>query len=128
MAGAVSSGLEGAFPLVGERCRVELEAPGKAAVTRTETGEPVGLLGYELEDGVVTIRSLCIEPEHRGYGAGSEAAWLFVRAAERTGLALRAWAPPHLGLAVYFWSRMGLRAVHGEGPEGGIWFERGRRR
>jgi hypothetical protein len=34
------------------------------------------------------------------------------------------WAPPDLGLAVYFWSRMGLRPLNGPGPDGGIWFER----
>jgi hypothetical protein len=126
MAGAVTAAFEDSFPLVGERFRVELDTPGRARVVRVEPLERVGRLDYELASGVVTIRSLCIEKERRSYGAGSEAAWLFVRAAERAGLALRAWAPPDLGLAVYFWARMGFRSLQGEGPEGGIWFARGR--
>jgi GNAT superfamily N-acetyltransferase len=124
MAGAVTRPFEEGFPLVGQRFRLNVESPGTAAVVRMEPEERVGELGYEVARGAVTIRSLCIEPPHRGYGAGSEAAWLFLRAAEMAGLGLRAWAPPDLGLAVYFWSRMGFRALHGEGPEGGIWFER----
>jgi hypothetical protein len=79
----------------------------------------------EREGSRLTIRGLSIEAAHRSYGCGSEAGWLTVRAAEVAGFELlRAWAPPDLGLAVYFWFRMGFRPVHGEGPDGGIWMER----
>lgn len=117
-------GLENVFPLTGERFMLEAGEPGKAMVVRVADGRAIGALEYELAGRTVTIRSLCIDKEQRSYGAGSEAAWLFVRATEGAGLALRAWAPPDLGLAVYFWARMGFRALHGEGPDGGIWFER----
>lgn len=118
---------DGDLPLLGERFRLELGEPGTAKVVRVADGQAIGTLVYELDGGTVTIQSLCIDVKHRSYGAGSEAAYLFVRAAEVAGFALRAWAPPDRGLAVYFWARMGFRALHGEGPEGGIWFERGGR-
>jgi GNAT superfamily N-acetyltransferase len=71
------------------------------------------------------IAELCIQPACRGYGLGTETARLVREAAEAgPWRVLRAWAPPDLGLAVYFWCRMGLRPLHGEGPDGGIWFER----
>ena len=77
-------------------------------------------------DGLM-IRSLCIDEPHRSYGAGSEAVLLFNRACDAAGVPLvRTWAPPDGGLAVYFWIRMGYRPLHGEGPEGGLWFERRR--
>ena len=49
---------------------------------------------------------------------------LFLAAAAPAYAEIKAWAPPDLGLAVYFWVRMGLSPLHGEGPDGGIWFER----
>ena len=70
------------------------------------------------------IRTLCIDSARRGYGAGTEAAQMLLEAARGKADTVRAWAPPDLGLAVYFWIRMGLQPLHGEGPEGGIWFER----
>ena len=47
-------------------------------------------------------------------------ALLLTAACDNAGVPLlRAWAPPHLGLSVYFWIRMGFSPLHGEGPEGG---------
>lgn len=113
-------------PLEGPRVRIEATNNGETVIVRSESGERVGSLRVELGDGVLVIQSLEIEPALRGYGLGSEAAGLVREAAERESRTLRAWAPGDNGLAVYFWIRMGLRPLPGEGPEGGLWFERGK--
>ena len=114
------------LPISGARFRLETGAnPGDIRVIRLVDSTDVGALAVSVEDGVVTIDSLCIEVEHRSYGAGSEAARLLSEAASAAGARkLRAWAHPNLGLSAYFWGRMGLHPLHGPGPEGGIWFER----
>jgi len=114
------------FPAVGERFRLERESDGGLAVVSVLHGLPVGTMAVEAAaDDALFVRSLCIEVEHRGYGAGSEAVLLFNEACRAAGVKLvRTWAPPDRGLAVYFWIRMGYRPLGGEGPEGGIWFER----
>lgn len=109
----------------GERFELLPGEAGAVTVRRLADLATVGAIALEREAGVLTVRSLCIAGPHRSYGAGSEAAWLLVRAAREAGYGgLRAWAPPSRGLAAYFWIRMGFRPRHGEGPEGGIWFER----
>ena len=114
-----------ALPVQGERFRLDPGDPGKLAVIRSKDQVTVGAFEIEFREGTLTIRSLCIDPPHRSYGAGTEAARLLITAAEAAGVSLvRAWAHPNLGLSAYFWGRMGLRPRHGEGPEGGIWYER----
>jgi hypothetical protein len=110
----------------GERFDLVPAGPVSLAVRRVADGKDVGTVDVEADDTAgLTIHQLCIDAAHRSYGAGSEAAWLLARAAEEAGYGrLRAWAHPSLGLSVYFWIRMGFRPRHGEGPEGGIWFER----
>lgn len=110
----------------GDRFDLVPAGPARLAVRRLADGKDVGSAEVEAnEGGELTILGLCIAEADRSYGAGSEAAWLLVRAAEMAGyVRLRAWAHPTLGLSVYFWIRMGFRPRHGEGPEGGIWFER----
>ncbi|MEO6399061.1 MAG: GNAT family N-acetyltransferase [Tepidiformaceae bacterium] len=109
----------------GERFRLESGDSGKLAVIRLQDQVVVGACTIEFRQGTLTVRSLCIEPPYRSYGAGTEAAGLLITVAEAAGVSLiRAWAHPNLGLSAYFWGRMGLRPRHGEGPEGGIWYER----
>ena len=110
----------------GERFDLVPAGPASLTVRRLADGKDVGTAEVEAGDAPgLTIHRLCIDEAHRSYGAGSEAAWLLVRAAERAGYKrLRAWAHPSLGLSVYFWIRMGFSPRHGDGPEGGIWFER----
>lgn len=113
------------LPITGER--VQLEAAGKhrIGIRRIRDGEIVGAAEVEPQPLTLTIRALYIEGPHRGYGCGSEAARLLIDAAAASGYErLCASAPPELGLAVYFWFRMGLHPLHGEGPGGGIWLER----
>jgi hypothetical protein len=113
------------FPLEGERVRLESDRPDSAAViVRLSDSARVGTIVFETAHTTLTVQSFCIDAAARSYGCGSEAAWLFVRAAKASGYErVRAWAPPTLGLAVYFWFRMGFHPLHGEGPEGGIWLE-----
>jgi Acetyltransferase (GNAT) family len=111
------------FPMRGERVTVVSTDDG--IVVRDRDGTEIGTVQLERMDGnILFIKRLCIEEARRGYGAGTETAQLLLAAAAETAPAVRAWAPPDLGLAVYFWIRMGLRPLHGEGPDGGIWFER----
>ena len=126
MAPTVTAGPALPFPLQGPRVRIEPPGDGGVSpIVRLADGVAVGELVLEREGSQLTIRALSIDDAHRSYGCGSETGWLTVRAAEAAGFQLlRAWAPPDLGLAVYFWFRMGFRPVHGEGPEGGIWLER----
>jgi hypothetical protein len=114
------------LPWVGPRHRVD-SGPGGAPlrIVRLADGAVIGKLTLEQAGQGIFVQSLEIDPEHRGYGAGSEAAWLLQGAAVAGGAQmLRAWAAPNLGLSVYFWTRMGLHPLFGEGPEGGIWYER----
>ena len=114
------------LPQKGERFSLERGADG-ASVIRLSDGIAVGKLQLEVGDQALLVRALCIEEPFRSYGAGSEAALLLNRACDAAGVPLvRTWAPPDRGLAVYFWIRMGYRPLHGEGPEGGLWFERRR--
>lgn len=99
------------------------DTPSQLIVRRA--GEVVGSATVQPHGGRLTIESLCIDEQRRGYGAGSAAARALIGAAREAGFAsVRAWAPPGRGLAVYFWFRMGLHPLAGPGPDGGIWLER----
>lgn len=112
----------------GERVQLRMQGePGTEAreieITSPE-GERLGRLTLREEGEEVVIEALCIAPERRGYGAGSEALALLLEGLPRGVRRLRAWAPGTLGLAVYFWIRHGFRPLFGPGPDEGIWFER----
>lgn len=115
-----------ALPAEGERYRLQPGSPETAVdVVRLADGVTVGRFELEITRTDITIQSLCIDEPYRSYGAGSESARLLVQAAESAGFQrIRAWAHPRLGLSAYFWGRMGLRPLHGPGPQGGIWYER----
>lgn len=121
----MSEGLLGDL-LEGPRVRLEASGVGAYRIHRKRDGLEVGSLELEERGGRVFVQSLCIEREHRGFGAGSGAAALLREAVADAGKwrALQAWAPPDAGLAVYFWLRMGLRPLAGEGPGGGLLLER----
>lgn len=101
-------------------------AADRLAIVSVATGGPVGHI--ELRSGgpgELIVWNFCVDAPVRGYGTGSEAALLLVAAAADAGWqTLRARAHPAYGLSVYFWIRMGFRPLHGEGPEGGIWYLR----
>ncbi len=115
------------LPLEGRRVRVEPanKAGTQLRIVRITTGEPVGRATIDGRGLTLTITSVCVGESLRGFGAGSEAAGLLIRTAVAGSFeVVRAFAPANRGLAVYFWVRMGLHPLHGEGPEGGIWLER----
>ena len=113
------------LPVVGERFR--LERDGADIAILSTSGKNVGSMVVEPLNAGLFVRSLCIAEAHRSYGAGSEAVLLFNRACDAADVPfVRAWAPPDRGLASYFWLRMGFRPVAGDGPGGGLWFERRR--
>ena len=101
--------------VAGDGVRYEVRRKGK--------GDVIGEVAIDLSGKVPFIERLCIDEEARGYGAGSGAATALLRSLARRYAVVRTWAPPDRGLAVYFWVRMGFRPVHGEGPDGGLWFE-----
>jgi GNAT superfamily N-acetyltransferase len=127
---AVVSPLEqllASLPWEGQRTRLTAEESdgGRGSIAISRGNERLGTLRMEAEDDTLTAWSLVIEPAFRGYGAGSEAAHLLRDHAVAAGFQrLRAVAAADLGLSVYFWTRMGLHPLHGEGPHGGLWFER----
>ena len=116
------------MPVEGDRFRLEAgSTTSEVLVVRREDGLTVGSFDVAMSGVDLTILALCIQEAHRGYGAGSEAANMLVAVADAAGIQrIRAWAHPQLGLSAYFWGRMGLRPLHGPGPEGGIWYERRR--
>lgn len=96
------------------------------AIIRRATGEAVGTVAlFAASSGALEVLHLWVAPLFRGYGAGSEAAQLVIAAAAESGFpAVHAWAHPGLGLSVYFWIRMGLQPLHGDGPHDGLRFTR----
>ena len=111
--------------LEGERVRLVADGAGRFQVIRRSDGIEAGEALLEVDDGTLFVRKLEIAPEYRSYGLGSESAHLLRNAAVAAGFeTFRSWAAPDLGLSVYFWTRMGLHPLHGEGPNGGIWMER----
>ncbi len=111
----------------GDRVHLVLAGPARLTVTRAGSEEALGRIELRegLTPGELLVWELCIEPAARGYGAGSQAALLLEHAARAAGWSgMRARAHPSFGLSVYFWMRMGFRPLHGEGPDGGIWFVR----
>lgn len=114
------------LPLTGGRVRLEAgDEPHSLRVVRLADESTVGHVAFDVVGKTITVHELCIDPAERSFGCGSDAARLLVHASEDAGFErFTAWAPPDLGLAVYFWFRMGLRPLQGEGLRGGIWLER----
>ena len=113
------------FPTSGPRVRLELGEGASGRLVRVSDGTACGTFTLESTASTLAVQSLCVDESLRGYGLGSEAGGLLRGIAELgPWQLLRAWAPPDRGLAVYFWIRMGLHPLAGEGPNGGLWFER----
>ena len=115
------------LPVSGDRFRLEAGAEsGHIDIVRIKDGVTVGQARVEVEaDGdTAYIATLVVDEPYRRYGAGSESAGLLVDALISGGAGrVTALAPPDIGLAAYFWYRMGLHALHGPGPNGGILYE-----
>ncbi len=113
--------------LTGEGTRVSLKSEGRqAGIIDNETGTVIGRVVVAAGPGdLIEIESLSIDEPHRGRGAGSEAFRLLLSSLGggqwRT---LRASAPAGMGLAAYFWMRMGFRPLFGAREERRLVFER----
>ncbi|GBD14529.1 hypothetical protein HRbin25_00404 [bacterium HR25] len=109
----------------GDRERLATWCPGLAAAGQEmlvgvwEGEELRGALGYRLgspRGGWCTFTLAVIEPARRGYGLGSESVRRLEEEAERQGArAFQALAPLELGLAFYFWLRLGYRPLVPQG-------------
>lgn len=84
----------------------------------------LGDLVIEFENGTPIISSICVADPDRGYGIGTDAILLLLPELAQLYENVKAFAPPELGLAAFFWVRMGFRPCFGKAPEGGLWFER----
>ena len=111
--------------LEGERVRLEADGSQRYRIIRKRDGIEAGEACLSFEGETLFIEKLEVATEFRSYGLGTESAHLLRDSAKVAGFTLfRSWAAPDLGLSVYFWTRMGLHPLQGEGPKGGIWMER----
>jgi len=80
-------------------------------ITRPNEPTPAGAIAFTIEGDTLTVLRMEIAPEARGWGLGSEAVRQIERWAERErGLQrFEAIIPADLGLALYFWLRLGYR-------------------
>ncbi|MFN0095327.1 MAG: hypothetical protein ACKVVT_11215, partial [Dehalococcoidia bacterium] len=120
---ADAAGLAALLPLQGTRAQLALTSTRDdrviAQITRLHDGAPAGEVELGIDGGQLTVWRLEVAPDARRYGLGSECGALIRELAARGGFeTLRAWAPPGIGLAVYFWIRMGLQPQFGDGPHG----------
>ncbi len=81
-------------------------------------GEMVGAIGYAPGAGECWITAVVVDPRRRGLGLGSEGVQALEEEMARQGTH-RFWArvPLNLGLALFFWLRLGYRpgAIGGDG-------------
>ena len=84
-----------------------------------EDDRPIGILEYALGepwDGWASIRWVALVKAERRWGLGQDAVRLFEEVAGRHGVrAFRTQVPVGLGLALYFWLRLGYRPHDIEG-------------
>lgn len=89
-------------------------AAGRETVLAIVGDGPIGLLEYEAaspEPDAAFVRLLLIEPERRRVGTGSRAALALERRLSRSARRLYVAVPAHMGLALYFWLRLGYRPL-----------------
>jgi ribosomal protein S18 acetylase RimI-like enzyme len=77
------------------------------------TDEPIGVITCDDDaptDGWRTVRDIALAPGHRGWGYGSEAVRLFEASGRKNRAEwLLAEIDPNIGLALFFWLRLGFR-------------------
>lgn len=111
------------LPQRGSRHGLE-EADGQIAIIRLADRLRVGTVALARDGASLAIESVCVDEEHRGHGAGTEAVRLILSAIGGSAERVTAMAPPDIGLAVYFWTRLGFRPRFGPGSGGALRFER----
>ncbi len=99
--------------------RVELRLDEHAAtILRLPEREQIGEIRYRVDEGRLVFEQMEVTPALRGLGLGSEAVRLLEDWSGRRGtLRCEALVPKSLGLALYFWLRLGYRPAHAADPE-----------
>ncbi len=85
----------------------------KYVLTVLEDG-PAGLLTYDLaapSPGAAHVTLLAVDPARRRRGIGGRAALALERRLRRSVARIYACVPARLGLALYFWLRLGYRPL-----------------
>jgi hypothetical protein len=90
------------------------DAAGRKQVVVCVEDGPAALLEYDTDApcaGAAQVRFLAVEPGARRLGAGGRAALALERKLKRSARAIYVLIPEHLGLALYFWLRLGYRPL-----------------
>jgi len=91
------------------------DGSGVSVICRAGDDGPIGVLQYqpgEPSEGGATITWVALAEGERRWGLGQDAVRLFEEVAGRHGVrAFRAQVPVSLGLALYFWLRLGYRPL-----------------
>ena len=90
------------------------EATGQGHILVVSEDGPRALLEYETESparGAAQVRFLAVEPERRRLGIGGRAALALERRLGPSVSRLYVLVPERLGLALYFWLRLGYRPL-----------------
>lgn len=102
------------------------KATGQTHILVVSEDGPRALLEFEAGSparGAAQVRFLAVEPERRRLGIGGRAALALERRLARSVSRLYVLVPERLGLAFYFWLRLGYRpltqAAWPAAPEGG---------
>ena len=89
-------------------------AAGEKQVLACVENGPHALLEYATDApvaGAAQVRFLAVAPDHRRLGTGGRAALALERRLRRSARAIYVRVPEHLGLALYFWLRLGYRPL-----------------
>jgi ribosomal protein S18 acetylase RimI-like enzyme len=106
------------------RVRLGKQDGGKDGESRIAiTGEAkkeIGFVEFGVRDGWLDVRWIELAVEHRRWGLGAEAVRLLeVEAGQKwEASTVRAHVPRDVGLALYFWLRLGYRPEGDAGGEG----------
>tara|TARA_B100000029_G_scaffold515013_1_gene620068 strand:- start:16101 stop:16526 length:426 start_codon:yes stop_codon:yes gene_type:complete len=89
-----------------------------------KSGLEIGVVVIKFEKETPIVMSICIEEAKRGYGNGTDALLTLLLDMAKSYKVVKAFAPSDLGLAAFFWVRMGFHPCFGKAPDGGLWFMR----
>ncbi len=90
------------------------DATGDRTVLVAVEGRPAGILAYQAdapEPDAAWVRLLAVEPGRRRLGVGGRAALALEKRLRRSVRRIYVLVPADLGLAFYFWLRLGYRPL-----------------
>lgn len=107
-----------AAELTGARVELSVDAGGAATILRLPEREQIGEIRYRLDGESLVFEQMEVTAALRGLGLGSEAARLLEGWSRGQGtLRCEVLVPKNLGLALYFWLRLGYRPAHATDQE-----------